>query len=111
VGDPSLPAARILQKIGFVYMQQIEPFDGGPYYGALTRSLKPIRHAVQVQARLAAAGSGARPCLLLSESSGHARGLVAPAVLRGPTAFLSGSAMKALGLRAGDWLWATPFHP
>lgn len=110
VGNPSRPAARILKKMGFIYLQQIEPFDGGPYYGALTRSIRPVRQAVQVQARRAASSKGARPYLLLAESAGGPRALVAPAVVRGSDADFSAQAMKTLSLRPGDWLWATPFR-
>ncbi len=111
VGSPSRPAARILKKIGFTYLQQIEPFDGGPYYGALTRSIVPVQQSVQVQARTAASFAGARPYLLLAESGARTRAMASPAVLRGSDAGLPSTAMKALALRPGDWLWAAPFRP
>jgi arginine N-succinyltransferase len=33
-GETARPALRILEKIGFRYLNQVDPFDGGPYYGA-----------------------------------------------------------------------------
>ena len=34
VGEESIGALKILKKIGFHYLHQCCPFDGGPYYGA-----------------------------------------------------------------------------
>ena len=37
IGQPNetaKAALRILEKIGFKYLNQVDPFDGGPYYGA-----------------------------------------------------------------------------
>ena len=37
IGQPNetaKAALRILEKVGFKYLNQVDPFDGGPYYGA-----------------------------------------------------------------------------
>lgn len=108
VGDPSAPAARILGKIGFRYLQQIEPFDGGPYYGSLTRAVTPVRRAKQLRTSVGSAAAG-RPHLVLSETKTGVRALVTPLQARGLEATLSSEVMARLRLKAGDWVWAVPF--
>lgn len=68
------PAARgacgMLRAVGFRYLNQIEPFDGGPYYGAARRGVSLIRRTVS--GRLAA-----------SRRDLSARGLVCVEPVRG----------------------------
>lgn len=40
VGPETRPVAHMLEEIGFRYLTQIDPFDGGPHYGAQRDSLK-----------------------------------------------------------------------
>lgn len=34
VGEETLPAQHLLESIGFKYLNEVDPFDGGPHYGA-----------------------------------------------------------------------------
>lgn len=34
VGQETRPAQHLLESIGFKYLQEVDPFDGGPHYGA-----------------------------------------------------------------------------
>jgi arginine N-succinyltransferase len=34
VGQETRPAQHLLESIGFQYLQEVDPFDGGPHYGA-----------------------------------------------------------------------------
>lgn len=44
IGKADAPAAiRILEKVGFHYLGQVDPFDGGPYYGAARNAILPVR--------------------------------------------------------------------
>lgn len=46
VGDETRPAQHLLEKLGFKYLNEVDPFDGGPHYGALTKEVPLIRNAV-----------------------------------------------------------------
>ncbi len=50
VGEQTKPAQHLLESIGFKYLNEVDPFDGGPHYGANVRDIKPIslglRHRV-----------------------------------------------------------------
>jgi len=43
VGQATEPVIHMLQKIGFKYMNQVDPFDGGPHLWADTAKIQPIK--------------------------------------------------------------------
>jgi arginine N-succinyltransferase len=43
VGEETVPAKRMLEKLGFRYHQRIDPFDGGPHLEAQTRDIELVR--------------------------------------------------------------------
>ncbi len=43
VGESTKPAQHLLESIGFEYLDEVDPFDGGPHYGAKTESILPIK--------------------------------------------------------------------
>ncbi len=44
VGESTKPAQYLLESIGFRYLEEVDPFDGGPHYGAKVSELLPIKH-------------------------------------------------------------------
>lgn len=42
VGEATLPVKGMLEKIGFKYTNEVDPFDGGPHYRCLTNKIRPI---------------------------------------------------------------------
>lgn len=43
VGEATKPAQHLLESIGFEYLEEVDPFDGGPHYGARTDEILPIK--------------------------------------------------------------------
>ncbi|MBC7740829.1 MAG: arginine N-succinyltransferase [Bdellovibrionaceae bacterium] len=43
VGEATKPAQHLLESIGFTYLDEVDPFDGGPHYGAETQEILPIK--------------------------------------------------------------------
>lgn len=43
VGEATKPAQHLLEGIGFEYLDEVDPFDGGPHYGAKTKDILPIK--------------------------------------------------------------------
>lgn len=43
VGETTKPAQHLLESIGFEYLDEVDPFDGGPHYGCATQSILPIK--------------------------------------------------------------------
>lgn len=49
VGEATKPAQHLLESIGFEYLDEVDPFDGGPHYGAKTKDILPIKMGKQAQ--------------------------------------------------------------
>lgn len=43
VGEETVPARRMLEKLGFAYRNHVDPFDGGPHLEAATDSIPVIK--------------------------------------------------------------------
>lgn len=43
VGEATKPAQHLLESIGFQYLDEVDPFDGGPHYGCKTEKILPIK--------------------------------------------------------------------
>lgn len=43
VGESTKPAQHLLEKIGFEYIEEVDPFDGGPHYACKTADILPIK--------------------------------------------------------------------
>lgn len=42
VGEQTKPAQHLLESIGFKYLDEVDPFDGGPHFGAPMKEIDPI---------------------------------------------------------------------
>ena len=104
-------AVAILEKLGFRYLHQVDPFDGGPYYGAARDAISSVRNRRQ----LVLPGrvfEGVRPpdapLALLSADARHGfRATVVP-LDSGCAPLLTQDGRDALGVRAGDRVSVTP---
>jgi arginine N-succinyltransferase len=114
IGKPNetaLAALRILEKIGFHYLGQVDPFDGGPYYGAAREAITPVRERRQ----LVLPGEvferdvpEAAPLALLAAQAAHGfRATVAPLDDEGAP-LVSQQCREALGVGGGDRVHVTP---
>ncbi len=46
-GPTSSPVRHMLEKIGFTYLDAVDPFDGGPHFGAKTSEITLIKRKVE----------------------------------------------------------------
>ena len=47
VGKETEPVKKMLESIGFRYMYEVDPFDGGPHYRCPLKEIKPIKNKIQ----------------------------------------------------------------
>lgn len=45
VGKDTLPVKKMLESIGFAYINEVDPFDGGPHYRCMLKDIKPIKES------------------------------------------------------------------
>lgn len=109
--EASRAALRILEKVGFHPLNQVDPFDGGPYYGAARDAIVSVRE----RRELVLPGAPARgdadedaPLALLStEGSLGFRATVVPLGWEGDP-IVSVECRDALGVASGDRVSITP---
>jgi arginine N-succinyltransferase len=49
VGEQTKPAQHLLESIGFEYLDEVDPFDGGPHFGCNTKDIKVISHGKKLR--------------------------------------------------------------
>jgi arginine N-succinyltransferase len=117
VGAATEPVQRMLEKIGFRYVERIDPFDGGPHFEAQLSDVVPVRQ--YRLARLSRNGMtiGRSPGDLeerlvgVQRTSGknRFRAVRTPCRLDGEEAAISDEARALLGVSPGDRLHIVPF--
>ena len=105
-GLHSIPAQVLLQRIGFKYFNQVDPFDGGPLYGCEVRKTKVYRETESVKAQGILQGESNPNCLMMVEQKSKVRAVLGECVLDGKNARLDIESMKILKLSRGDKFWA-----
>jgi len=114
IGQPNetaVAALRILEKLGFRYLNQVDPFDGGPYYGAARDAIASVRDRRQLvlpgdTTRHEIASDNALG-LVAAEGRLGFRATVVPLDEEGAP-FVSRDSREALGVTAGDRVTVTP---
>lgn len=46
VGKDTLPVKAMLENVGFKYIDEVDPFDGGPHYRCPLKDIRPIKEKV-----------------------------------------------------------------
>jgi arginine N-succinyltransferase len=104
-------AVRILEKLGFRYLHQVDPFDGGPYYGAARDAIASVRERrvlVLPGAVPERVEPGSGPLALLSaEGRFGFRATVVPLDDEDAPS-VSKECREALGVAGGDRVSVTP---
>ncbi|HZO82350.1 MAG TPA: arginine N-succinyltransferase [Candidatus Binataceae bacterium] len=85
VGPETRGAVRLLEQAGMKFLNHIDPFDGGPYYGAPTAELLPVRERRVVRLRVGEPDP-ARARLYLIAHDDARRGFRAVQAIAAPTA-------------------------
>ncbi len=112
VGPKTEPVQRMLERIGFRYVERIDPFDGGPHFEAavsdvsLVRGYRSLRLAqeelgIEFEERLVA---HERPA-----GKNRFRAVRTPCRIDGDEAAIPGEARELLGCAPGDRIHVLPF--
>jgi len=114
IGEPNesaRAAVRILEKVGFQYLNRVDPFDGGPYYGAARDAVSSVRERRELV--LPSTPPEPRPpgpgtlALVSAEGAHGFRAMVIPLDETG-SPHVPAASREALGVEAGDRVSVTP---
>jgi len=102
------PALKLLEAAGLNWIDEIDPFDGGPFVGAATARVVPIQKTVRGALADDPPPEGAPAAIVSTEEGGGFRAVAAPARAVGAQVFAAKDARDRLGLAAGDEVAWTP---
>ena len=109
--DSAKAAVRILERIGFHPLNQVDPFDGGPYYGAARDAIASVRERRELVLPggepVDETPSGGTLALLSAETTQGFRATVVP-LDDDDRPVVSKRCREALGVTAGDRVSVTP---
>jgi arginine N-succinyltransferase len=108
VHDETVPALRLLEAAGLHWVDEIDPFDGGPFVGAETAQVTPVRETVRGVLADGVPSEGAPAGILSTEEGGGFRAVAAPAERSGDQVRIAKEARKRLGLNTGEEVTVTP---
>ncbi len=107
VGENTRGALRILEQAGMHYLNQIDPFDGGPYYGCSINEIAPIRSYAKYRASVGTPGDTVRFLVSRQDERGY-RAVASTAETRKRQIILPPPVFDILNIRQADQLDATP---
>lgn len=113
VGEETRGVQRMLERIGFKYVNRIDPFDGGPHYEAdlddvtlirRFRTAKVAKENLELDAELHLVGAEK------SNSKGRFRSVCCPVRFADQIAYLPEAAKEVLGVKTGEKVSLVPFE-
>jgi arginine N-succinyltransferase len=109
--DSARAAVRILEKVGFRYLNQVDPFDGGPYYGASRDAITSVRERRELVLPGECSDdepAGGGPLALLSSEQELGFRATVVRLEESGAPWVTKSCREALGVAAGDRVTVTP---
>lgn len=109
VGEATKPAQHLLESIGFKYLEEVDPFDGGPHYGAKISDILPIKLGKRVRITDLKDASFKDKALIGTESEEFRAALV-PYDLRGDEIAIPPKFREILQVDFGEEVFLSPFE-
>ena len=107
VGDETLPALRMLERLGFSGKGSVDPFDGGPYLEAQRDEIPVVRATVARKLQAARPKGRAVPAIVSAHGTQGFRAARSRAVLGADGVWLPPETVEALGAKSGDRIGVT----
>lgn len=113
VGEETVPARRMLERLGFRYRDLVDPFDGGPHLEAVTKDISVVRDTRRAELGEAIAASEATHRAIVSrlDADGEFRAVDALASFdRHGRVRIPEEVMEAAGFERGGEVGVTPLE-
>lgn len=110
-GPHSIPAKILLEKIGFKYLSQVDPFDGGPLYGARQDEISIVKKTKPFQFKGILKDVSDHEGLILKDDSGKISVIKSTVCLEGKMLSLPEEIAYLLEINRGGKVWVYSFLP
>lgn len=109
VGEATKPAQHLLESIGFSYLDEVDPFDGGPHYGANTAEILPIKYGKKLKVSEFKDASYKEQALVATTGDEFLVSL-ASVDIRGGEVAIAPKVRQLLGAEPGEEVYLSPFN-
>ena len=109
VGEQTKPAQHLLESIGFDYIDEVDPFDGGPHYGVNTEDILPIKFGQKAKV-VDFKDSSFKTQGLVGVDQDEFRCVLASYDIRDGEVALTAKAKATLEIENGQEVFVTPFN-
>lgn len=108
VGDETRPAQHLLESIGFRYLHEVDPFDGGPHYGVNLADVSIVKNAKWSKLATAEKGNFTNSALVGFKRDGEFRAVFSACDMQDGNIVLPAASMKALEGEVGEKVFISP---
>lgn len=109
VGEATKPAQHLLESIGFSYLDEVDPFDGGPHYGASVSQILPITQGRRLKL-IDCKDPVYREQGLVATTHDEFKVTLTSADIRGNDISLPLKTRQLLGVEIGEEVYMSPFN-
>jgi arginine N-succinyltransferase len=102
VGDETRPAQHLLESIGFSYLHEVDPFDGGPHYSAMLADITIVKNGRWTTAVSAEKGGFADRTLVGRKRDGEFRAIFTAYDKKDDKVSMPAVSYKVLQAEAGE---------
>ena len=102
VGEETLPAQHLLESIGFKYLNEVDPFDGGPHYGAELAEVSIVKNGQWATYDNAERGSFPKRGFVAIKRDGEFRGSMSAFDIADGKMYLPPTTAKLLDAESGE---------
>jgi arginine N-succinyltransferase len=110
VGEHTKPAQYLLESIGFEYLDEVDPFDGGPHYGVKTDEALPIKLGKKMRVSEFKDPSYKEQGLMGATQDNEFKAALVSYDERGEEVAIPAKSRSLLGLEVGEEVFLAPFH-
>lgn len=108
VGEETLPAQHLLESIGFKYLNEVDPFDGGPHYGTDLADISVVKNGRWALYDNAERASFTKRAFVAIKRDGEFRGVMSGIDQADGRLYLPPLTAKALEADAGEKFFISP---
>lgn len=109
VGEATKPAQHLLESIGFEYLDEVDPFDGGPHYGCDLKEILPIKMGKKLKLQEFSDSKFQDHCLV-GFGDEDFRLTLCPADIRGSEVSIPTKQRQMMELDSGCEIFVSPFY-
>jgi arginine N-succinyltransferase len=109
VGDETRPAQHLLESIGFHYLHEVDPFDGGPHYGVNLEDISIVKAGRWLDFQAAEKAQFSERALVGLKRDGEFRAVYTAYGKQDDKLIVPAASLAILDVEAGEKVFSSPF--